>query len=189
MLTWNEIQQDTLRGNWHSHGLEESSHFFYLLEFDQPEKLIKFGFKLSLKAFRDDYAKFNHYRPKKSYVWVIKQDMFTGRSHSTKTLPYLDQVYLKSFILSFEQLVHRKIKNETPLKKLPSYKEVYRIEPEHDTLSFVQSALNDFNLINFDKFARIKNEEVNSKWTHTLDNISKHRTRKTKFLSHLKTNS
>ncbi len=130
-------------------------NFFYLLHW-KSKALIKFGYKKSLKSFRDDYGRYNHNLPSYSHIWLVNGtadiDNLIGRQRAS--------AWLKNFVVRYETLTHQKLKEE--ILKLPKYREVYISDTTELAIKIVRKSLNDFGINTFQKYlskidVRIKN--------------------------------
>ncbi len=167
MTSIKEYQQDTSYKKWFSQNLQESSYFFHLLTYNESEPLLKFGYKTSLKKFRDGYAKFNHYTPQESYIWVVNKSDFINTKNNLGS-GLIEKEHLKAFVFDYEQSIHRGIKQKMNLEVLKNYNEVYRTPKGLEVLHFIRNLLKDFTPEAYSQFVQKRVTEIENGWVKTL---------------------
>lgn len=91
LININEIIQNTTLPNWYRDKINDET-FFYLLRWDKPKKIYKFGYKLSIGSFKSSYANFNHLRPTGSNIWSFELPKFDSKLNY-----YIERGYLGNF--------------------------------------------------------------------------------------------
>lgn len=142
-----ELEQNTTDESWFKQGLTSTSKFFYLLIYNEPKTMLKFGYKLSLRAYRNDYAKFNTYKPVRAYVWRISQPTF-NKPVIYQMRKWGERYNLAICIFKHEQSIHKMLAKLPCLKRIPRHKEVYfcddHLFPLEEIRNMMKSPNEDF---------------------------------------------
>lgn len=135
-VSYKHFAQDMTLENWYSDGLTTRSKFFYLLIWEKEKKFVKFGYKVGLKQFKDDYARLHHHTPDYSHIWRVK---FQAPFESVLGISHTIDSALNQFIYLFENSTHRKIKKLETVKRMPKVQEYYQTKKFSALVDFINT--------------------------------------------------
>ncbi|MBC7458264.1 MAG: hypothetical protein H7235_08305 [Bdellovibrionaceae bacterium] len=140
--------------NWFPIEMNKRTPFFYLIKWDLPGTMIKFGYKLSTTAFATSYGKLHHLKPTEVYVWPIKLiaspvDKYCGVTSTLRTIHFRD------FVFHAEQQIHKKLNSDDRINRISKSREYYQTMSVTYSLEIIRNNLININ-DDFFEFIKLK---------------------------------